>query len=84
MKGDGLLGRNCLKGMQGDAINTILRGAGPYLRKILDRLRANSCLLSREPGASLQVFMAHLESINRPQHTPQAALKIAKGLFRTD
>lgn len=39
MKSDGLLGRNFLKGMQGDAINALLCGAGHNLRKILARLR---------------------------------------------
>lgn len=40
MKGDGLLGRNFLKGMAGDAISTLLCGAGHNLRKILAHLRA--------------------------------------------
>lgn len=39
MKADGLLGRNFLKGMQGDAINAVLCGAGHNLRKILARVR---------------------------------------------
>ncbi len=39
MKADGLLGRNFLKGMQGDAINAVLCGAGHNLRKILARIR---------------------------------------------
>lgn len=39
MKLDGLLGRNFLKGMQGDAINALLCGAGPNLKRILVRLR---------------------------------------------
>jgi len=39
MKSDGLLGRNFLKGMQGDAMNAILCGAGHNLRKILARIR---------------------------------------------
>ncbi len=40
MKNDGLLGRNFLKGMQGDAMNAFLCGAGHNLRKILARLRS--------------------------------------------
>ena len=51
MKNDGLLGRNFLKGMAGDAMNAVLCGAGHnlsgvgatiaggYLRKILTRVR---------------------------------------------
>ena len=39
MKNDGLLGRNFLKGMVGDAQNALLCGAGHNLRKILARLR---------------------------------------------
>ena len=39
MKNDGLLGRNFLKGMAGDAMNAVLCGAGHNLRKILTRVR---------------------------------------------
>ena len=39
MKNDGLLGRNFLKGMVGDAMNALLCGAGHNLRKILARAR---------------------------------------------
>jgi len=39
MKSDGLLGRNYLKGQQGDAINVILSGAGQNIRLILRHLR---------------------------------------------
>jgi IS5 family transposase len=39
MKSDGLLGRNFLKGMEGDAMNAILCGVGHNLRKILARIR---------------------------------------------
>ncbi len=38
-KSDGKLGRNWLKGMQGDAINAVLCGMGHNLRKILTHLR---------------------------------------------
>ena len=38
-KSDGKLGRNWLKGMQGDALNAMLCGMGHNLRKILARLR---------------------------------------------
>jgi len=40
MKNDGLLGRNFLKGMAGDAMNAILCGAGHNLRKILAKVRS--------------------------------------------
>ena len=39
MKNDGLLGRNYLKGAEGDAINVILCGTGQNLRLILRHLR---------------------------------------------
>ncbi len=73
MKSDGLLGRNFLKGMQGDAMNAILCGAGHNLRKILARLRALLCLLLGGLRAVLQALVDDLESINLPQHTPEAA-----------
>ncbi len=38
-KSDGKLGRNWLKGMQGDAINAVLCGMGHNLRKTLAHLR---------------------------------------------
>jgi IS5 family transposase len=46
MKAVGLLGRNFLKGMQGDSINALLCGAGHNLREILAHLRALLYLLS--------------------------------------
>lgn len=73
MKGDGFLGRNFLKGMQGDAINAILCGAGHNLRKILARLRALLYLLSGAARTTLQATLAHLKVINTPQHPLQAA-----------
>lgn len=47
MKSDGRLGRNFLKGVQGDAMNALLCGAGHNLRKILRRL---ALLLARFMG----------------------------------
>jgi len=64
MKAEGLLGRNFLKGVQGDAINAILCGAGHNLRKILARLRAFLYLLTKEARKSLAGILARLESIN--------------------
>lgn len=42
MKNDGHLGRNYLKGREGDAMNVLLCACGHYLRKILVWLRARS------------------------------------------
>ena len=73
MKSDGLLGRNFLKGMQGDAINAILCGAGHNLRKILARLRALLWLLPDALRTVLQALTAGLEALNLPPDTPEAA-----------
>jgi len=73
MKSDGLLGRNFLKGMQGDAMNAILCGAGHNLRKILARLRALLSLLSGEPRATLQAILDRLGSVALLHHTPEVA-----------
>ena len=59
MKADGLLGRNFLKGMQGDAINAILCGAGHNLRKILAHLRALLYLFTGPIKAALQAAIDH-------------------------
>jgi IS5 family transposase len=61
MKSDGLLGRNFLKGAEGDAINAILCGAGHNLRKILARIRALLCLLNGEARRTLEGLLARLE-----------------------
>jgi IS5 family transposase len=73
MKGDGLLGRNFLKGMQGDAINAILCGAGHNLRKILARLRALLCLLPEELRKALQAVLAQMEVFARAERPSVAA-----------
>ena len=39
LKADGLLGRNHLKGTEGDQVNVLLNCAGHNLRLILNRLR---------------------------------------------
>lgn len=39
MKSDGRLARNFLKGMEGDAMNALLCGAGHNMRKIMEKLR---------------------------------------------
>jgi len=39
MKSDGRLGRNFLKGVQGDQMNALLCAAGHNLRKVLQKLR---------------------------------------------
>ncbi len=77
MKADGLLGRNFLKGMQEDAVNAVLCGAGHNLRKILARIRL-LCLAIwrlRTPGKvvhTLTVFLMRIEW-PRPLRSAQAA-----------
>jgi IS5 family transposase len=73
MKSDGLLGRNFLKGMQGDAINAILCGAGHNLRKILARLRALLYLLTGQARAALQDLLDHMDAFTPSKHAPKAA-----------
>ena len=73
MKSDGLLGRNFLKGMQGDAMNALLCGAGHNLRKILARIRALLRLLFGEARAALQGLIARIEAFGVGQPIPMAA-----------
>ena len=73
MKADGLLGRNFLKGMQGDAINAVLCGAGHNMRKILARLRALLYLLGGEARIALQALVHHLAA-HRLHHDASAAV----------
>jgi IS5 family transposase len=73
MKGDGLLGRNFLKGMAGDAINALLCGAGHNLRKILAHLTALLCLLPSEARAALHALLNRFEDLSTPQPTMVAA-----------
>ena len=65
MKSDGRLARNFLKGVDGDAINALLCGAGHNMRKILKKLR----LLC----AQLGIMIGQLLSATREQ---TAALKL--------
>lgn len=73
MKSDGLLGRNFLKGMQGDAMNAILCGAGHNMRKILTRLRALLYLLTGDARMVLQAILGRMECLFRPQLARMAA-----------
>jgi transposase, IS5 family len=73
MKADGLLGRNFFKGMQGDAINAILCGAGHNPRKILARLRALLSLLNGQAWKVLQALLTHLEVQTLPRQASKAA-----------
>jgi len=59
MKSDGRLARNFLKGVEGDAMNALLCGAGYNLRKILKKLR----LLCAQWGISMQRILSvcHIE-----------------------
>lgn len=73
MKSDGLLGRNFLKGVVGDAQNVILCGAGHNMRKILAHLRALLCLIMGESRQAIQALITLLESQRLPQPTLRAA-----------
>lgn len=50
MKKEGLLGRNFLKGMKGDAMNAVLCGVGHNLRKILARAMFGLCEWAAAPS----------------------------------
>ena len=66
MKADGRLGRNFLKGTQGDAMNALLCGAGHNMRKILRRLallcayilKSLQCLEQKEDKNGHRFMMA--------------------------
>lgn len=73
MKSDGLLGRNFLKGAEGDAMNAILAGAGHNLRKILARLRALLYLFGEGASRVLQ----GIRRIERLLDTPTTTLEAA-------
>lgn len=53
LKSDGRLARNFLKGIEGDAMNALLCGAGHNMRKILKKLR----LLCAQLGIKLQQLL---------------------------
>ena len=73
MKSDGLLGRNFLKGVVGDAQNVILCGAGHNMRKILAHLRVLLRLLMGEPGKAILALVTLLEAEAAPQQALVAA-----------
>ena len=73
MKSDGLLGRNFLKGVVGDAQNVILSGAGHNMRKILAHLRALLRLLMGEPRKAILALVTLLEAEAAPQQAFVAA-----------
>lgn len=73
MKADGLLGRNHLKGMAGDAMHALLCGAGHNMRKILAKIRTFLRLLSGEARTALQGLVALSETLGLPQPLPMAA-----------
>ena len=62
MKADGLLGKNWLKGANGDALHAILCGAGHNLRMILRRLRALNCAFIAWLMLALSVLIPPIES----------------------
>ena len=49
LKSDGLMGRNWLKGTEGDQMNILLSCAGHNMRLILKKLRETLCALIPEP-----------------------------------
>ena len=57
LKSDGRLARNFLKGVEGDAMNALLCGAGHNMRKILRKLR----LLCAHLGITLRAFLARVQ-----------------------
>ena len=61
MKSDGRLARNFLKGVDGDAMNALLCGAGHNMRKILKKLR----LFCAQFGISLNALLERLQSIGQ-------------------
>ena len=65
MKNDGLLGRNFLKGMQGDAMNAFLCGAGHNLRKMLAWIRL--CLYRWATTRVLEICVLCFLPFLRPQ-----------------
>jgi transposase, IS5 family len=68
MKSDGRLARNFLKGVQGDAMNALLCGAGHNMRKILKKLR----LLCARLGISMQQLFS-AGHVRRAAFKPLAA-----------
>lgn len=66
MKSDGRLARNFLKGMEGDAMNALLCGAGHNMRKILKKLR----LLCVQLGFTLRELLGY----HRVQVIPAEAM----------
>jgi transposase, IS5 family len=62
MKADGRLSRNFLKGMDGDAMNALLCGAGHNLRKILKKLR----LFCDQNGIALKQFIELIRTQRHP------------------
>jgi IS5 family transposase len=68
MKSDGRLARNFLKGVEGDAMNALLCGAGHNMRKILKKLR----LLCARFGISMQQLLSACH-VKRAGFEPLAA-----------
>lgn len=60
LKSDGRLARNFLKGIEGDAMNALLCGAGHNMRKILKKLR----LLCAQLGITIQQLLHNAISWN--------------------
>jgi IS5 family transposase len=71
LKSDGRLARNFLKGVEGDAMNALLCGAGHNMRKILKKLRLFCAVLSISIRRFLNVLSA---SCSQPPTTTTATL----------
>ena len=82
LKADGRLGRNFLKGMEGDAVNGSSAASG-NLRKILARLRALLYLLpSRGSSRPSSPTRSPSASLNRPRRPPDMAKGVQGRLVR--
>ena len=66
LKSDGRLARNFLKGVEGDAMNALLCGAGHNMRKILRKLRLIYALCE----LAIRQILALLQPANIPAPTP--------------
>ena len=69
LKSDGRLTRNFVNGIEGDAMNALLCGAGHNVRKILRKLRLFRALYGLTPSQMLALLLtlAMLAPITAPQ-----------------
>lgn len=67
LNADGMLGRNWLKGSDGDSLHVLLCGAGHNLRMILRHLRVLYCALLALMGMALSTVWRSLMAAQPPQ-----------------